>query len=86
VQESFATDTPVQSWIDILPESTWSTMSSANVQKKLGTGVVIIEPDVDKDIAFDREIFVDMLGHGNMKYVVPMEGESLMVLNEMTDF
>ena len=65
-----------KSWVDILLESTWSQMSSAEVQKTLKMHVIIIEPDADKDISFNRELFIDMLGHGNMKYVVPMEGES----------
>jgi hypothetical protein len=83
VQESFVTDTPPhllhngQSWVDILSESTWSKMSSAHVQQKLRAGVIVIEPDAVEDIAFDRELFLDMLGHGNMRSVVPMEGESL---------
>lgn len=52
-------------------------MSSAHVQQKLRAGVIVIEPDAVEDIAFDRELFLDMLGHGNMRSVVPMEGESL---------
>lgn len=83
VQKSFVTESPPhlvgngQSSVHIIQESSWSGMSSAKVQKKLKTGVVLIKPDVDNNISFDRELFVNMLGHGNMKYVVPMEGESL---------
>lgn len=83
VLESFQADRPPhvlqngQSWVSISPESTWSKMCTAKVQEKLRTGVIVIEPCADEDIAFDRELFVDMLGHGNMKYAVPMEGESL---------
>lgn len=83
MQQSFATDLPPhlldngQSWVAILAESIWPKMSSAKVQEKLRTGVIVIEPDADKEIRFDRELFVDMMGHGNLNYVVPMEGESL---------
>lgn len=66
-----------QSWVNLSMEYAWSQMSSAMVQQKLRTGVFVIDPDKDQHIPFDRELFVAMLGHGNMTLVVPMEGESL---------
>jgi hypothetical protein len=66
-----------KSWVYILPERTWSRMSSTNVQRKLRTHGIIIESDTEDDFVFDRELFVNMLGHGNMKYLVSMEGKLL---------
>jgi ATP-dependent exoDNAse (exonuclease V) beta subunit len=83
VAENFVTDTPRHaledgsSWVSILAERDFSEKSSAEVQETVRTRTIVIQPDADKHIAFDREFFVDTLGHGNMKYVVPMEGESL---------
>jgi hypothetical protein len=52
-------------------------MSSAQVQEKLKTGAIIIKNEAAPLLSFDRELFADMLGHGDMQYVVPMEGEVL---------
>jgi hypothetical protein len=52
-------------------------MSSAQVQESLRKGPIIIENQELPTFSFDRELFSDMLGHGNMHYVVLMEGEAI---------
>jgi hypothetical protein len=59
----------------VLTENAWSQMSSAQVQEMLKTCVIIILNDAAPPSSFDRELFVDMLGHGDMQYVVNIEGE-----------
>jgi len=65
----------------IIPEQIWAEMSSTHVQEKLKTGAIIITSTIAPLVSFDRELFADMLGHGDMRYVVPMEGKSLYFTN-----
>jgi hypothetical protein len=65
----------------IIPEQVWAGMSSTYVQEKLKTGAIIITNTVAPLVSFNRELFADMLGHGDMRYVVLMEGKSLYFTN-----
>lgn len=71
--------------LNILTERDWSGMSSTHVQEKLKMGPIIIKngPSL-RD--FDLDLFVDMLGHGNMHYAVLMEGEEVFFQIEMGRF
>jgi hypothetical protein len=83
IQESFVHEKPPHllgngnSSFHILMEHVWAGMSSTQVQEKLETGAIMIKNTTAPLFSFDRELFVDMLGHGNMRYVVPMEGDVL---------
>jgi hypothetical protein len=52
-------------------------LSSASVQEKLKTGPIIIQNQAAPPISFkfNRDLFYDMLGHGNMAHALQIEGE-----------
>jgi hypothetical protein len=83
IQESFVNEKPPHllgndnSSFHILMEHVWAGMSSTQVQEKLKTGAITIKNTTAPLFSFDRELFADMLGHGDMRYVVPMEGDGL---------
>jgi hypothetical protein len=83
VQEDFVNKMPPHilgnhtSSLHVLPENIWSGMSSIQVQERLKTGAIIIENATAPLFSFDRELFAEMLGHGDLQHVVPMEGELL---------
>lgn len=65
----------------ILAENDWSRMSSIQVQEKLKISAIIIKNVAAPLLDFDRELLADMLGHGDMQYVIPMEGETSYQVN-----
>lgn len=83
IQKGFVNEKPPHllenntSSFHILTENVWSGMSSTQVQERLKISAVIIKSEAVPPFTFDRELLADMLGHGDMQYVVPMEGEIL---------
>ena len=81
IQKGFVNEKPPHllgnntSSFHILTENVWSEMSSIQVQEQLKISAVIIKNEAVPPFTFDRELLADMLGHGDMQYVVPMEGE-----------
>lgn len=80
VQDGFVNDQPPHllgsnTSLHILAGHVWAEMTSTQVQEKLKTGVIIIKSATKLLFSFDRELLTDMLGHGDMGYVVSMEGE-----------
>jgi hypothetical protein len=67
--------------LTILTDQNWSGMSSAHVQEKLKMGPVFIKNGGPSSMDFGGELLADMLGHGNMQYVVRMEGEIIFFTN-----
>lgn len=60
-------------------------MSSSEVQERVKMGPIVIKDCGTSSMTFDLELFEDMLGHGNMHYVVLMEGEAFLQV-EMSYF
>jgi hypothetical protein len=91
VQESFEGGKPLHllgnhsSKLNIITEQNWSGMSSTHAQERLKMGPIIIKNSGPSSFNFDLELFADMLGHGNMHYVVLMEGEGFLQI-EMGHF
>ncbi|KAF8222029.1 hypothetical protein L208DRAFT_1382035 [Tricholoma matsutake] len=83
VQESFVNEKPPHllgndTSLHILTEHVWVEMSSTQVQEILKTGAITIKNSTTNPLfSFDCELFSDMLGHGDMGYVVLMEDQSL---------
>jgi hypothetical protein len=80
VQESFVNGKPPhligdETFMGIQAERAWTQLSSAQVQEKMKTGPIILFNEAMPSTSFDRELFTDMLGHGNMSSVLPIEGE-----------
>lgn len=62
-------------FVNILTENAWSELSSAPVQEKLKTGPIVIQNQAAPLSSFNKELFYDMLGHGDMAHSLPTEGE-----------
>ena len=81
IQRNFVHDKPPhlignnQSLFHILTKNIWSGMSSAQVQEILKSSAIVIQNDVEPHFSFGRNLFVEMLGHGDMQFVVDIEGE-----------
>jgi hypothetical protein len=72
------------SYLNILTDRDWSEMSSKQSQETITKGPVLIKScELKASFSFDLELFFDMLGHGNMKYVVLMEGKEFSSLEEL---